>query len=755
MRVEPSRRMTFAALLAGIILVAAGPSAANLPPLAPTFIEPDSGDVLSAADPHFNIMEFADPDSGDVVRSSDYEVWDDSLDVRVWAVIEESVSVAHVHIRDGEFEGPVPAGGRFEEDRAYRVRARYRDSSGALNDTGPWSDWVPFRTAPLAVTFPLLVQDVLSDAALFWSIETGQPIDIPSGVVPASLEVRTPGGRLLTLTGSSGSAWLTDNPPALPLEGAVALVFRTGTQSWTQPLTRLKFNDEAGKLRRIYLPELNLPAGDSLLLWVNEYGATWYGSFDDVVPEFDAIARQVPIPWVSPASVTVEKVVGGLDLPVNLAFLPDPGPEPLDALFFVTELYGKVKVVTRNYTVITILSDLLNFEPTGQFGGSGEIGVTGIAYYPPENALYITLVYQTPNTWLWGRVMRADLATDRKSVTSTATIFEGIPIAYSHQVHAVTIAPDGNLFVNTGDGSVSTSSQDPNDLRGKILRMTRTGAVPFDNPIPGSYVYALGLRNPFGAAFRPGTNDLFVSDNGSNRDDRIIKVAPNFNYGWCCSTTAGALKLFNPTVAPTALCFPPDEVVPSGYEGRMFMALSGPTYSSGPSVRGRQLWSFALDDTGAIVTSQQFLTYVGSGYSACVGLAAGPDGLYFTDLYGEEGFSGPGETNASIYRVTPLVTAAVKDPVAAPRVRLAATPNPTFGATRIELTTPAASQGTLRLFDAQGRLRRTLGSRLWPAGASQVEWDGRDDRGQVVPSGVYFARLSGAASGTVRIVIRR
>ena len=61
---------------------------------------------------------------------------------------------------------------------------------------------------------------------------------------------------------------------------------------------------------------------------------------------------------------------------------PAPGPSADAPLFYVTELYGSVKVVPRNGTVSDYATDLLNFDPTGAFPGSGEKGVTGIVVDP-------------------------------------------------------------------------------------------------------------------------------------------------------------------------------------------------------------------------------------------------------------------------------------------------------------------------------------------------------------------------------------
>ncbi|MCB9464258.1 MAG: VCBS repeat-containing protein [Candidatus Eisenbacteria bacterium] len=72
------------------------------------------------------------------------------------------------------------------------------------------------------------------------------------------------------------------------------------------------------------------------------------------------------------------------------------------------------------------------------------------------------------------------------------------------------------------------------------------------------------------------------------------------------------------------------------------------------------------------------------------------------------------------------------------------TPNPTLGPTTIRLDLPGATAISLAVFDAQGRLVRTLedGSRRLDAGTTTFEWDGRDDAGREVAGGVYLVRMT-------------
>ena len=81
------------------------------------------------------------------------------------------------------------------------------------------------------------------------------------------------------------------------------------------------------------------------------------------------------IPWtpVEPGYV-IDEVAGGLQLPVNIAFVPDPGPDPDDPVAYITELYGTIKVLTRDGGISDYATGLLNFDPTAEFPGSGERG---------------------------------------------------------------------------------------------------------------------------------------------------------------------------------------------------------------------------------------------------------------------------------------------------------------------------------------------------------------------------------------------
>jgi hypothetical protein len=78
---------------------------------------------------------------------------------------------------------------------------------------------------------------------------------------------------------------------------------------------------------------------------------------------------------------------------------------------------------------------------------------------------------------------------------------------------------------------------------------------------------------------------------------------------------------------------------------------------------------------------------------------------------------------------------------ARPRL-LANTPNPFNPSTTVAFEIPFPARVGLQVFNAAGACVRTLVAGARPAGSQDVEWDGRDDAGRPVASGVYFARLA-------------
>jgi hypothetical protein len=134
------------------------------------------------------------------------------------------------------------------------------------------------------------------------------------------------------------------------------------------------------------------------------------------------------------------------------------------------------------------------------------------------------------------------------------------------------------------------------------------------------------------------------------------------------------------------------------------------------------------------------------------GLALCPAGeaefFVFNEYAGPVGTPGTGFNGAEDGRwFTKLGWFRLKEPTPvadapAPGTRLAQNvPNPFNPTTTIRFSLATGGPATVSIYDANGRLVRTLVDETRAAGDHAVPWDGRDARGKSVASGVYFYRL--------------
>ena len=98
------------------------------------------------------------------------------------------------------------------------------------------------------------------------------------------------------------------------------------------------------------------------------------------------------------------------------------------------------------------------------------------------------------------------------------------------------------------------------------------------------------------------------------------------------------------------------------------------------------------------------------------------------------GFWGSSETVTAVDDpgVIPIPRAPRLDPPA---------PNPFNPRVSFRFALPEPRHTVLALYDAAGRRVRTLIADGYPAGSHEVIWDGTDDKGRNVASGVYFVQL--------------
>jgi len=82
----------------------------------------------------------------------------------------------------------------------------------------------------------------------------------------------------------------------------------------------------------------------------------------------------------------------------------------------------------------------------------------------------------------------------------------------------------------------------------------------------------------------------------------------------------------------------------------------------------------------------------------------------------------------------------------------APSPNPIARQTQVAFALTRQQPISLGVYDARGRLVRSLADGARPAGQHVVAWEGRDGSGHSLPSGVYFVRLVTATGEFSRAV---
>ena len=346
--------------------------------------------------------------------------------------------------------------------------------------------------------------------------------------------------------------------------------------------------------------------------------------------------------WEVESGSHLEVDAGNFMLPASLAFVPEPGPNPDDPLYFVAELRGTIKVVTRDRSVHVFATEVTNFRPQVEFpsGSDAEAGLAGICLAPEEGYVFVTFGHRH-NGVLRNRISRYT------SVPGTFGLEAGervdLPLldeyegGISHQIGSCTV-DNGMLHVGVGDGWQPYRAGDVSQPNGKLLRMDLDGNAVPDNPFfaerargVSGRVLALGLRNPFGVAL--ADDRVFVADNGT-RVDRFLAIEPGHDYLWRGSDNAialGAEFVFSPGVGPAQLAYaPPDhQELPERLRETFFLAASANRGSLRPGILALR-WT-----TGSEELSELPRWYVRSAHSnqqIVAAVAVGPDGVYFAPL---------------------------------------------------------------------------------------------------------------------------
>ena len=173
----------------------------------------------------------------------------------------------------------------------------------------------------------------------------------------------------------------------------------------------------------------------------------------------------------------------------------------------------------------------------------GLVGLTHDRDFPRSPYLYLLYVAKEPYTHhvvsrftLEGN--RVDPGSERILLRGDDQAKLGGRVPAGHQGGPIRHGPDGKLYIGLGENTNGAQSQSLTSLCGKILRLNTDGSIPENNPYfrqtYGKYrtIFSLGIRNPYGLDFQPGTGRLFESDVGQTSFEEINEIQSGQNYGW-------------------------------------------------------------------------------------------------------------------------------------------------------------------------------------------------------------------------------
>ncbi len=261
----------------------------------------------------------------------------------------------------------------------------------------------------------------------------------------------------------------------------------------------------------------------------------------DVVPGPTPTASPTPSPTASatptptPTTTAVTRTpVATFDNPWAMVFLPD-------GRALVTERPGRLRMVTTTTTGAATVSAAIAGVPAVAFGGQG--GLFDVALDPAfASTARVYLSYA--EAWSGGpalAVARGTLvaeATGGARLADVSVIWRATPRSTDtrHFGARMAFAPDGTLYVTSGERHQGAPAQDLSGTLGKIVRINPDGSIPAGNPFAGTAsarpeIWSRGHRNPYGLVFaRDGR--LFESEMGPEGGDEFNLIAAGGNYGW-------------------------------------------------------------------------------------------------------------------------------------------------------------------------------------------------------------------------------
>jgi glucose/arabinose dehydrogenase len=191
-----------------------------------------------------------------------------------------------------------------------------------------------------------------------------------------------------------------------------------------------------------------------------------------------------------------------------------------------------------------------------------------------------------------GAVARGRLEGNRLRDVQVIWRQEPKTVGRGHFGNRLVFAPDGKLFITSGDRMRFDPAQDLASSLGKVVRVNKDGSAPGDNPFAGregarADVWSYGHRNMLAAAI-DAAGRLWVVEMGPLGGDELNLVQPGKNYGWPLVSNGdnydnsmipdhpsrrdlqAAVRTWSPVISPSGAIFYTGALFPS-WRGHMLV----------------------------------------------------------------------------------------------------------------------------------------------------------------------------------------
>jgi glucose/arabinose dehydrogenase len=298
------------------------------------------------------------------------------------------------------------------------------------------------------------------------------------------------------------------------------------------------------------------------------------------------------------ASFSIQ-AVADFDTPWALAFLPD-------GRMLVTEERGRLYLVTSKGSKTAVG----NMPAVETARGDGLLDIALSPDFKDTSRVFLSYIEPDGRLVLARSVLSA--SSRGAALTDLSVIWrQNVSGGGTHTGGVIAFDPPGaHVFLTVGDFRQPETVQDPQQARGKVLRLNLNGSTPADNPNVAAgglqaQTWTTGHRNPYGLTFAQDGR-LWMHEMGPRGGDEINLIEQRRNYGWPLvsegdeysgspipkhatrSEFAAPAAYWTPVVSPAGLSF---------YEGQMFPRWKGSALIGGLSARSLIRVTFGKDGT--------------------------------------------------------------------------------------------------------------------------------------------------------------